>query len=188
MITAIQPAINRIPFGDSKNNTSQKAVDKNPISKTGERFTMLHATALTGLGVGGRLLYEILIDGDFLGEDIYKAGKKIVDKNNKNLTGNKKQLMYLGAFGALLLGFVAAISIVYSALNAPKIMYKGKVNAFVKGKDMDLYMKSNEVEVELYNQMNDKAKDATPEEKKVLAQQYLKLKAAKNQVPDSVKH
>lgn len=65
-------------------------------------------------------------------------------------------------------------------------MYDGKVNAFKKGKDMDVYVKSNKVEKHLYDQMNDKAKEATPEEKEKLKQQYLKLKAAKNQTPDFV--
>ncbi len=34
--------------------------------------------------------------------------------------------------------------------------------------------------------MNEKAKKTTAEERKVLAQHYLKLKAAKNQTPDFI--
>ena len=83
--------------------------------------------------------------------------------------------------------FIGAVAAIYTIFKTPEIAYKGKVNAFVKGKDMDVYTKSNEIEKDLYNQMNDKAKNSTAEEKKVLAQQYLKLTAAKNQVPDSVK-
>lgn len=112
-------------------------------------------------------------------------GTKIVDKNKKG--AKNKDLLYLGAFGALSIGFIGAIAAIYTLYKTPEIMYEGKVNAFVKGKDMDVYIKGNKVERELYDQINDKAKNATKGEKEVLAQQYLKLRAAKNQIPDSVK-
>lgn len=159
--------------------------DKNPISKTGERETLLKGVALTGLGVGARALWWLFEEG-FEFESIYKAGSKIVDKNRKDVTGSKKELLKLGAFGALTIGFVAGIAAIYTLYKTPEVMYKGKVNAFVKGKDMDVYTKSNKIEVSLYDQMNEKAKNATPEEKEVLKQQYLKLRAAKNQTPDFV--
>ena len=92
----------------------------------------------------------------------------------------------MAAFVGLTAGFIGVVAGLYTLFKTPEIVYKGKVNAFVKSKDMDVYSKSNKVEKELYDQMNDEAKEATPDEKKVLAQQYLKLKAAKNQVPDFV--
>jgi len=170
-----------IPFRAAK---TQSEEDKNPISKLGEREILLKATAIAGLGFGAKALFYLWENG-FEFEHLWRLGTKIVDKN-KQVTKNK-QLLYLGAFGALAIGFIGAVGALYTLFKTPEIMYNGKVNAFVKNKDMDLYRKSNKVEVELYDQMNDKAKDATDKEKKVLAQQYLKLKAAKNPTPDFIK-
>jgi hypothetical protein len=51
---------------------------------------------------------------------------------------------------------------------------------------MDIYIKSNEAEKELYTQLDEKAKQTNSEEKDTLKEQYLKLKNAKNKVPDFV--
>ena len=51
---------------------------------------------------------------------------------------------------------------------------------------MDVYIKGNKVEKELYTQMNEKAKTANKEEKAKLKEQYLQMKAAKNRIPDFV--
>ena len=60
-------------------------------------------------------------------------------------------------------------------------------NAFKKGKDMDVYIKGNKVEKELYTQMNEKAKTANKEEKAKLKDQYMIMQKAKNRVPDFIK-
>lgn len=52
---------------------------------------------------------------------------------------------------------------------------------------MDVYVKGNSVEKELYTQMNEKAKQANEEEKAKLKEQYMQMKMAKNRVPDFVK-
>ena len=169
-----------VPFQAAK---TQAEEDKNPISKFGERENLLKATAIGGLGVGGRTLFYLWENG-FEFEHLWHWGRKIVDKNNKSL--NNKEIRYVAAFVGLTAGFIGVVAALYTLFKTPEIVYNGKVNAFIKSKDMDVYSKSNKVEKELYNQMNDKAKEATPDEKKVLAQQYLKLKAAKNQVPDFV--
>lgn len=161
------------------------AGDENPISKLGERETLLKATVITGLGVGARALWYLTSEG-FAWDDIFNASEKLVDKNKKGLTGAKRSIAHLGAFAALIIGFIAAVAVGYTVYKTPNVMYDGKVNAFKKGKDMDVYVKSNKVEKHLYDQMNDKAKGATTEEKEKLKQQYLKLKAAKNQTPDFV--
>lgn len=171
-----------VPFRGAVKN--EKSDDNNPISKLGERENLLKATVVAGLGVGGRALLYLWEDG-FEFQNIWKLGIKLVDKNKKG--AKNKQWLYLGAFGALTAGFIAAIAAVYTLFKTPDIMYNGKVNAFKKGKDMDVYIKGNKVERELYDQMNEKAQDADSEEKKKLAQQYLKLRAAKNQVPDFIK-
>lgn len=169
------------------NKKAQNEADsdsQNPISKWGERENLLKGTAFAGLAVGGRTLLYLWEEG-FEIEKIIDFAIKIVDKNKKN--SKYKPLLYIGATVALTGAFVGGIAGLYTLYKTPEIMYNGKVNAFTKSKDMDVYIKSNDVEKELYNQMNDKAKNATPDEKKILAQQYMKLRAAKNQIPDSIK-
>ena len=51
---------------------------------------------------------------------------------------------------------------------------------------MDVYIKSNEAERDLYTQLDEKAKQSNSEEKVQLKEQYLKLKNAKNEVPEFV--
>lgn len=183
MKIAVNPKLG-MPFCATQNKNNDD--DQNPISKLGERETLLKATVIAGLGFGARALWYIANDTTIL-EDTFVMSGKIVDKNKKNVTGVKKQLAHLGAWGALCVGFVALAALVYTLVKTPEVMYNGKVKAFTKGKDMNVYIKSNKVERELYDQMNDRAKSASEDEKKVLAQQYLKLTAAKNQVPDFIK-
>lgn len=52
---------------------------------------------------------------------------------------------------------------------------------------MDVYIKGNKVEKELYTQMNEKAKTANKEEKAKLKDQYMIMQKAKNRVPDFIK-
>ena len=159
--------------------------DENPISKLGERETLLKAAVIAGLGFGVNALFYLAEDTTVL-EDTFTMSGKLVEKNKKGVTGVKKSLTHLGAWAALCIGFVGLAAAAYTLFKTPEVMYNGKVKAFTKGKDMTVYTKSNKIERELYDQMNEKAKDATAEEKRVLAQQYLKLKAAKNQTPDFV--
>ncbi len=171
-------------------NALKKPVyDKNPIKKTGERSNALLATAVAGLYFGLRLLAAVADDGDgaqFIGEMAGKVSQKIQKRAMK--PGEKLTIAQkIGGPIAVIAGFVALIALGYTVYNAPKAMYNAKINTFKKGKDMDVYIRENAVETELYNQMNDKAKNATPAEKEKLKQQYTKLKAAKNVVPDFVK-
>lgn len=159
--------------------------DKNPISKSGERATLVKATAVAGLAFGARALLWLFEDG-FVGEELFDIGSKLADKKNGKATGAKRGLLHLGGFAAVTVGFIGLMAALYTLVKTPEAMYNGKVNAFKKGKDMDVYVKGNKVEKHLYDQMNDKAKEATPEEKKKLSEQYLKLKAAKNPTPDFV--
>jgi hypothetical protein len=171
----------KVPFCAEKNDNQK--YDKNPISKSGEREKLLKATVCAGLALGGELLWYITEEG-FTFDGLGEWGAKLADKNHKNVTGSKKTLMHLGAFGAMIAGFVGIVALIFTMVKLPNIMYDGKINSFTKGKNMDVYIKGNSIEKELYDQMNEKAKNATPEEKEILKQQYLKLKAAKNQVPD----
>jgi len=172
-----------VPFRNA--SKTEKTSDKNPITKRGEEATLLKATVVAGLGLGGRALLWLCDEG-FMFNITEAWGEKIVDKNAKLNGKSPSGGKYLAAWVAVTLGFVAAVSAVYTLYKTPEIVYNSKVNAFKKGKDMDVYVKGNKVERELYDQMNEKAKDASFEEKKKLAQQYIKLRMAKNQVPDFI--
>lgn len=177
-------------------NTNQSKVkkpiyDKNPIKKSGERANALIATLALGVIGGLKLLFMIFDDGEgegfkVLGELSNKVAKKILKKNSK--PGEKLTMMNkIFAPIAVIAGFVALFAVGYTLYNLPKTLYKADVKTFKKKKEMDVYIKGNAVEQELYNQMNEKAKTATQQDKAKLNAQYAKLKAAKNVVPDFVK-
>ncbi len=186
----------------NKNQTKarvEKTSDGNPISRKGEAMKLVAATFVGGLAVAGRLLFELADSGDLLVEIFSKKAQKVSADptkmfNEKELlreakkeVKNKKVLNSIGAFAGLVAAFFAGFALLYTAFNAPKIAYESKVNTFKKSKEMDVYIKSNEAEKELYTQLDNKAKTSTTEEKTQLKEQYLKLKNAKNEVPDFVK-
>lgn len=163
----------------------KKDNNTNPITKGGEKALLVKGTFVAGLGLGARLLFE-LMDGDFLFETLGNKAEKI-NKKNAGLSKNKKLLTGLGIWAGLIMMFIGGFAGLYTLFKAPKISYDSKVNAFKKGKDMDVYIKGNAVEKELYTQMNEKAKTADSEEKKKLREQYMQMQVAKNRVPDFVK-
>lgn len=174
---------NNFSFTQQKKTSSKK--DNNPISKAGEKAVLAKAAFVGGLGIGARLLFE-LMDDDFVINTLGDKAEKIVDKQHKNATNNKKLLLTLGALAGLAMAFIGGFAILYTLFKAPNINYQGNVNAFKKKKDMDVYIKGNSTEKEIYTQMNEKAKNATPEEKAKLKEQYMQMKKAKNKVPDFV--
>lgn len=174
---------NNFSFTQQKKTSSKK--DNNPISKAGEKAVLAKAAFVGGLGIGARLLFE-LMDDDFIINTLGDKAEKIVDKQHKNATNNKKLLLTLGAWAGLAMAFIGGFAILYTLFKAPNINYQGNVNAFKKKKDMDVYIKGNSAEKEIYTQMNEKAKNATPEEKAKLKEQYMQIKKAKNKVPDFV--
>lgn len=179
-INKIQNQTTYFAASQNKNND-----DKNPISTSGERAKLMKATVIAGCAFGARALLWLWDEG-IIGELLWKSGRKLADKKHPNATGGKKAVLHVGGFLAVTVGFIGLMAAIYTVVKTPEAMYDGKVNAFKKGKDMDVYVKGNNVEKHLYDQMNEKAKDATPEEKKKLSEQYLKLKAAKNQTPDFI--
>ena len=161
--------------------------DTNPISRKGETANLIKATFIGGLAIAGKLLWEIVIEGDFLLEEIVDKASELVNKNKSKVSGNKKVLYKLGAIASLIAAAFAGFALLYTAYKTPKIAYESKVNTFTKSQEMDTYIKSNEAERELYTQLADKAQNSTQEEKENLKEQYLKMQMAKNQVPDFVK-
>lgn len=175
---------NSYSFTQQKQAPSNNA--NNPISKTGEKAKLTKAAFVTGLGIGAKLLFEVL-DRDFIVNTLGNKAEKIVNKQHKEAAKNKKLLLTLGAWSGLIMAFIGGFAILYTIFKAPNINYNGNVNAFKKGKDMDVYIKGNKVEKEIYTQMNEKAKNADKEEKAKLKEQYIQMKAAKNQIPNFVK-
>ncbi len=154
--------------------------DKNPISKNGERSKTIYGAALAGLGFGVRVLAGLMDSGDgpeFVFEKASKIQKKYVGKTSK--------VKEIGGIIGIIGAFVATCAVAHAICNMPKSMYKADVNTFKKKKDMDVYIKGNAVEKELYNQMNDKATQATTkDEKDKLNAQYMKLRMSKNSTPE----
>ena len=169
-----------------QNFNNMNVKDNNPISKVGEKSKLIKFTFFGGLVLGAQLLFE-LMDGDFIIDELTDSAERIVNKQHKNASGGKKILLTLGASAGLLAMFVSGFALLYTMYEAPKINYNGNINTFKKKKDMDVYIKSNDTEKELYTQMNDKAKNATSEEKAKLKEQYTQMQMAKNQIPDFVK-
>ncbi len=164
---------------------NQPTYDKNPISKSGETQLLVKGAFIAGLGFGAKALFYLADDTTLL-EDTYSASQKLVNKNKPNVKGYKKNLLHLGGWLAIIGASVVGFAALYTLFKAPEIKYKAKVNTFQKSNDMNVYIRGNAVETELYNQMNDAAKTANVSEKRELSKQYLKLKAAKNEMPDFV--
>lgn len=186
MSLSVRP-ISFINFTNKPQETKPKTIMQddtlnNPISAKGERMKLLTATFVAGLGLGVKLLAE-LMDGDFLGDILFKKGKKIADKAEKN----KRMWVGIGTVAGLLGMFIGGVAIIYTLYKTPKIAYDGKVNAFKKGREMDTYIKSNKIEKDIYTQMNEKAKTSDEHEKQKLKEHFLKMQMAPNQVPDFVK-
>lgn len=160
--------------------------DTNPISQKGEKALLVKGTFIAGLGLGARLLFELMDDG-FVVDTLGKKAEKINNKTNSNLSPMKKAISGAGIWAGLIMMFIGGFAMLYTLFNAPKIKYNSKVNAFTKGKDMDVYIKGNEAEREILTQMNDKAKNADENEKSKLKEQYIQMQMAKNRVPDFVK-
>lgn len=195
---SISPIITNIPKVKSlsfrnNNHQSQNEIDDNPISRKGEIMNLIKLTFIGGLALGAKLMFELIDDGEFVLDTLGDFSKKAADKKIKDLEKAKKDIkgrraiFGIGAFVALLAAGLCGFALLYTAYNAPKIAYESKINAFKKGKEMDVYVKSNEAEKGIYEQLDEKAKVSNQEEKDVLKTQYLKMVNAKNQVPDYVK-
>ena len=185
MITKVSPlSYNNFSFKSALSENHQSKQDTNPVSATGEKANLVKTAFCGGVALGGRLLLEML-DGGFVIDDIAKKAKVTVGKQ-KNLTENERIVKEVGATTGLALCFVVGVAALYTIFKAPEINYQGNVNALKNRKDMDVYIKTNAVEKELYTQMNEKAKNADAKEKAKLREQYMQMQAAKNLIPEFV--
>lgn len=164
-------------------------------------MNLIKTTFLGGLALGGYLLLELVDNGDFAVDSLFEYSDKLSKANNKKeidkikneistkkkVAKNNRILNTIGIFVALIAAGISGFALLYTLFHAPKIAYESKVNAFQKGKEMDVYIKANEAERELYEKLDEKAQNSSPEEKEKLKTQYMQMKNAKNQVPDFVK-
>lgn len=170
---------------NSKAKIEPKKADENPISRKGEALNLIKVTFFGGLALGARLLLE-LFDSEFLFEHAEHSATKLVDKNKQGLNATKRNLCRAGATIGLIAAGVSGFALFYTMVNAPKIAYKSKVQSFEKKKEMDVYIKANAAERDLYEQLGNKADSADEMERDKLKEQYMQMKMAKNQVPDFI--
>ncbi len=186
----MQRQVNFTAKNSNRQKPSENSVEhdpENPIKKGMEQLDVLKASIVAGLGFGAKALWYIFEDTDLI-DTAFEAGSKLSEKNHKNVQGSGKKLAWaVATTGAILVGIVGLLASIYTIYNAPKSMYQGKVNAHKKSEEMDVYLQSNRIEQDLYNQVGEQAKNATTvEEQQKAKEQYAKLKAAKNQAPSFV--
>ena len=198
------------PLFKNKKVNTKTSKDENPITRKGETMKLVTSTFIAGVGLGLKLLVQLVEDGidvtDLLVDlgktiskkrsDLEKDFNKVTDEVKKSTNKGIKiptsknpylSTMYaIGAACSILAAGLCGFALLYTAFKAPNINYKAKVNTFEKQKEMDVYTKANEAERELYSQLSEEAKDADEKRKNELKEQYMKLKIAKNQVPDFV--
>ena len=112
--------VNTYSFMANKQPLKQQQ-EENPISKTGEKTKLAKATFIAGLGVGTKLLFELVDDFDLVGEKIGKKASEIVNKQHKNANSTKKAWLTAGAWFGLLATFVTGFAFLYTLFKAPKI-------------------------------------------------------------------
>ena len=191
-------SFNNVKYVNFTNNSASKNSQKsnnqgiehdkeNPISKPLEQLDVVKASLIAGFGFGARALYYLFDDTSLL-ETTYNAGQKLAEKNYKHVqNSNKRFVLGLASSAAIIVGTVGLLAGLYAAYNAPKSMYQGKINAHKKAEEMDIYLASNRIEKDLYEQVDAKAKEAKTQEELEKAQsQYTKLKMAKNDIPSFI--
>lgn len=171
---------------NNKSSVSNKNAE-NPISKKGEKVVLFSGALISAMGVILKGLYKISsedTDGS-LNKSFNKFINKIIDKKSPNVKGEKRDVMFIGT-SLLVLGLIVIGGGILNVITkAPKLNYEGNINAFKKSKEMDAYIKGNNAEVELYNQMNERAKSTfDPQERQKLYSSYMLLQNAKNIPPN----
>ncbi len=176
-------------MSDKKSNNNGIQHDaENPISKPLEQLDVVKASLIAGLGFGAKAICELVYDDTSIIGDAFDAGQKLAQKNYKHVQSSGKRFaLGLASSAAIVIGVIGVLAGLYAAFNAPKSMYKGKINAHKKAEEMDVYLASNRIEQDLYKQVDNAAKEAqTQEELEKTRQQYTILKMAKNEIPSFV--
>ena len=181
-INPISPAFSQSKIKLDKREKADQSRNENPISRTGEVFDMIKTTFVGGLGLSIALLLnwcELDSEPEKTASAIYEnVTKKIKDKNI---------LIKIGASVSAVAAGVCGMALLYTIFKAPKIAYESKVKTYKKEKEMDVYIKANNSEAMLYEQLADKAKHSTTKQEQAeLKNQFAQLSIAKNQLPDFI--
>ena len=74
-------------------------------------------------------------------------------------------------------------------VNLPKNLYEANVNYFTNKKEMDVYVRNNKAQENIYKQLDDKSQNIkTEEDRQDLAKNFMKMKMAHTQGPRLVNH
>lgn len=186
--TGISPNFgnNSVIKKDKQTNLDNHKETENPISKKGEKVVLFSGAFLSAAGAIIKGCCNVAAedtDGSFR-KSFNKFINNIIDKKNPDVKGKKREIMFLGT-SLIVLGLIVVGGAILSVISkAPKLNYEGNINAFKKSKEMDAYIKGNKAEVELYNQMNERAKSTfDPKERQKLYSSYMMLQNAKNIPP-----
>ena len=167
-------------------NKSHKEAE-NPISKKGEKIVLFSGAFISAAGAILKAFYNICKDDQdgSISKSYDKFINKIIDKKSPNVKGKKRDIMVFGT-SLMVLGLIVVGGAILSVLTkAPKLNYEGNIKAYKKSKEMDAYIKGNKAEVELYNEMNERAKSTfDPQERQKLYSSYMLLQNAKNIPPN----
>jgi|GEM_PF-3355592 len=143
----------------NKETTSLNKKYENPINSKMEYLDAARLTAAAGLVLAGRIALEFI---DIIDDISFKS------------------LKYFS---------IACLAIggIYAVMSLPKNLYNRKVETFQKKKEMDVYVRSNSAEKRLYERLDEEGKEANKERRDELSEDLIKLKTAKNQVPDFIR-
>ena len=142
---------------------------ENPISGPLEMIATTSAVIFTSLSYVFR---------ERLGDIIEHIEDK--DKNCKNPMTLKQKMTKVGLA-------VLALSAIMTLVTLPKALYNTSIKTVQKKKDMDVYIRSNEVEKKVFEKLDEKSKETeTKEDQKKLADNFLKMQSAKQRAPKSV--
>lgn len=156
----------------SANKEEDKKEYKNPIIPGFEYLDATKATVLAGVGAAARALFW-LYDADFV-EELNKTKSLNLGGREINL-GEKHR-------GLKLLSLICiAIGGLYFLTHLPKNLYNKKKEVFHKKNQWNEYNRVNEAEKNLFATIDKKAQAANAQERQKLAQDWLKLKTARQE-------
>ena len=171
---------------DKQSDLDNHKEAESPISKKGEKIILFSGAFLSAAGVIIKGCCNVAADDTdgSVSKWFKKFINNIIDRRHPNVKGKERNRMFLGT-SLLVLGlFIVGGAIIHVITKAPRLNYEGNINAFKKSKEMDAYIKGNSAEIELYNQMNERAKSTfDPNERQNLYSSYMLLQNAKNIPP-----
>ncbi len=167
----------------ARNNTGIKKESKNetiPENKEKKKYENPISGPLEMIATTSAVIFASLsyVFKEHLEDIIENIENK--DKNCKTPMTLKQKMTKVG-LAAL------ALSAIVTLVTLPKALYDTSIKTVKKKKDMDVYIRSNEVEKKVFEKLDEKSKRTeTKEDQKKLADNFLKMQSAKQIAPKSV--